>query len=127
MSAPLVSIMVPVHNRRALLPDCLKSALAQTCRDLEVVVVDNASTDGTWEVCRQFARADARVRIFRNPENIEPVRNWQRWAALYDVDRLRRFAANRDRKLPASRSRISVVFACSVRAAWCVFPESAPL
>jgi len=34
MSAPLVSIMVPVHNRRELLPHCLKSALAQTCRDL---------------------------------------------------------------------------------------------
>jgi glycosyltransferase involved in cell wall biosynthesis len=78
MSAPLVSIMVPVFNRRRLLVDCLRSALAQTCRDLEVVVVDNASTDGTWEVCREFARDDSRVRIFRNAENIGPVRNWQR-------------------------------------------------
>jgi glycosyltransferase involved in cell wall biosynthesis len=78
VSAPLVSIMVPVYNRCQLLADCLKSALAQTCRDLEVVVVDNASTDGTWDVCREFARADRRVRIFRNPENIGPVRNWQR-------------------------------------------------
>jgi glycosyltransferase involved in cell wall biosynthesis len=78
MSSPLVSIMVPVYNRSALLPDCLKSALAQTCRDLEVVVVDNASTDGTWDVCREFARDDSRVRIFRNAENIGPVRNWQR-------------------------------------------------
>ena len=78
MSAPLVSVMVPVYNRRVMLGDCLVSALAQTHRDLEVVVVDNASTDGTWEVCRQFARADSRVRIFRNSENIGPVRNWQR-------------------------------------------------
>ncbi|HLN04587.1 MAG TPA: glycosyltransferase family 2 protein [Bryobacteraceae bacterium] len=78
MSAPLVSIMVPVYNRRALLADCLKSALAQTSRDLEVVVVDNASTDGTWDLCQEFARADSRVRIFRNAENIGPVRNWQR-------------------------------------------------
>ncbi len=78
MNAPLVSIMVPVYNRRDLVADCLKSALAQTCRDLEVVVVDNASTDGTWDVCRHFARADSRVRVFRNAENIGPVRNWQR-------------------------------------------------
>jgi len=78
MSAPLVSIMVPVYNRRRMLADCLKSALSQTCRDLEVVVADNASTDGTWDVCREFARADSRVRIFRNSENIGPVRNWQR-------------------------------------------------
>jgi len=78
MSSPLVSIMVPVFNRRDLLAGCLKSALSQTCRDLEVVVVDNASTDGTWDVCREFARLDARVRIFRNDENLGPVRNWQR-------------------------------------------------
>jgi glycosyltransferase involved in cell wall biosynthesis len=78
MSAPLVSIMVPVYNRRGFLADCLKSALAQSCRDLEVVVVDNASTDGTWELCRAFAQADSRVRIFRNAENIGPVRNWRR-------------------------------------------------
>jgi glycosyltransferase involved in cell wall biosynthesis len=78
MGSPLVSIMMPVYNRRALLADCLKSALAQTFRDLEVVVVDNASTDGTWDVCREFARLNSRVRIFRNAENIGPVRNWQR-------------------------------------------------
>src|SRR5579872_5687154 len=78
MSAPLVSIIVPVYNRRRLLAECLESALDQTWRDMEVVVVDNASTDGTWDVCRAFARADSRVRIFRNPENIGPVRNWQR-------------------------------------------------
>jgi glycosyltransferase involved in cell wall biosynthesis len=78
MSAPLVSIMVPVYNRRRLLAECLESALAQTWRDLEVVVVDNASTDGTWDICRDFARADSRVRIFRNSEDIGPVRNWQR-------------------------------------------------
>ncbi len=78
MSAPVVSIMVPVHNRRGFLADCLKSALAQSFSDLEVVVVDNASTDGTWEVCRAFAEADSRVRIFRNAGNIGPVRNWRR-------------------------------------------------
>jgi len=78
MSVALVSVMVPVYNRRHLLPACLESALAQTLRDLELVVVDNASTDGTWEVCQEFARADSRVHIFRNAENIGPVRNWQR-------------------------------------------------
>jgi glycosyltransferase involved in cell wall biosynthesis len=46
--------------------------------DLEVVVVDNASTDGTWNVCQEFASRDRRVRIFRNETNIGPVRNWRR-------------------------------------------------
>jgi glycosyltransferase involved in cell wall biosynthesis len=78
MSAPLVSILVPVYNRREFLSACLDSALSQTHRDLEIIVIDNASTDGTWDVCREYAARDRRVRIFRNPENIGPVRNWQR-------------------------------------------------
>jgi glycosyltransferase involved in cell wall biosynthesis len=56
----------------------VQSALAQTLTDLEVVIVDNQSTDETWPICERLARSDARVRIFRNDSNIGPVRNWQR-------------------------------------------------
>lgn len=78
MSGPLVSIMIPVYNREILIRFCIDSALAQTEHDIEVVVVDNASTDGTWDVCQEYARLDSRVRVFRNDENIGPVRNWLR-------------------------------------------------
>jgi len=73
-----VSILIPVYNREQLLGPCIQSALDQTVADMEVIVVDNASTDGTWEVCQEFAGRDQRVRIFRNETNIGPVRNWQR-------------------------------------------------
>jgi glycosyltransferase involved in cell wall biosynthesis len=46
--------------------------------DLEVVVVDGASTDDTWDVCLQYADADPRVRVFRDPTNTGPVRGWWR-------------------------------------------------
>lgn len=75
---PAVSLMVPVFNRAELLVPCLDSALAQTEPDLEVVVVDGASTDGTWEVCLRYAAADPRVRIFRDSVNTGPVRGWWR-------------------------------------------------
>jgi len=78
MTVSTVSILIPVYNREKLLAPCIQSALDQTMTDLEVVIVDNASTDGTWEVCREFAGRDQRVRIFRNETNIGPVRNWQR-------------------------------------------------
>ena len=78
MSAPFISVLVPVYNREGLLPACLESACAQTVRDLEVIVVDNASTDATWDICRRFAERDPRIRIFRNETNIGPVRNWRR-------------------------------------------------
>jgi glycosyltransferase involved in cell wall biosynthesis len=74
----LVSILIPVYNREQLLGSCIQSALNQTVADLEVIISDNASIDGTWEVCKEFANRDHRVRIFRNETNIGPVRNWQR-------------------------------------------------
>jgi len=61
-----------------LIGPCIQSALDQTLSPFEVVVVDNASTDATWEVCQSFAQRDERVRIFRNECNVGPVRNWKR-------------------------------------------------
>ncbi len=75
---PLVSLLVPTFNRADLLVPCLDSALSQTMADLEVVVVDGASTDGTWDVCLRYAAADARIRVFRDPANTGPVRGWWR-------------------------------------------------
>ncbi|OIQ89293.1 putative glycosyltransferase EpsE [mine drainage metagenome] len=73
---PKVSILIPVYKREAIIGECIQSALDQSFTDLEVVVVDNASDDGTWQICQQFAAKDHRVRAFRNDTNIGPVRNW---------------------------------------------------
>lgn len=80
MRFPKVSILIPVFNREKYIAECIQSALDQTFVGLEVVVVDNASDDGTWDICQQFAMRDPRVRVFRNKENIGPVRNWIRCA-----------------------------------------------
>jgi glycosyltransferase involved in cell wall biosynthesis len=77
---PKVSILIPVFNRKDYIRECIQSALDQTFADFEVVVVDNASDDGTWETCQKFAASDGRVRIYRNKTNIGPVRNWMRCA-----------------------------------------------
>ena len=77
-SKPLVSILIPVYNRENLLGHCIESALNQSFIDFEVIVVDNASIDGTWDVCQYYAGLDPRVRIFRNEVNLGPVRNWRR-------------------------------------------------
>lgn len=76
--SPLVSVLIPVYNRETLLAPCVQSALEQTVADVEIVLVDNASTDGTWKLCQELAAKDGRIRIFRNDSNLGPVRNWLR-------------------------------------------------
>ncbi|AQT93349.1 glycosyltransferase family 2 protein [Pseudomonas azotoformans] len=74
----LVSILIPVYNRVDIIAETLSSALAQTYEQVEVVVVDNASTDNTWAVICEYAEKDSRIRPFRNASNLGPVRNWLR-------------------------------------------------
>lgn len=80
-SHPCVSILIPVFNREKFIGEAIQSALNQTYSDFEIVIVDNASVDGTWEVCREFSDKYPNIRIFRNDQNIGPVRNWQRCVA----------------------------------------------
>lgn len=79
--SPLVSILVPVYNRENLVAACIRSACEQTVSDCEIVVVDNASTDGTLAVCQKLAALDPRIRVFSNDSNLGPVRNWHRCIA----------------------------------------------
>lgn len=76
MQKPLVSILIPVYNREKLIVDTIRSALDQDYENFEVVVVDNCSTDDTWERIKCIAALDSRVRAFRNDSNIGPVKNW---------------------------------------------------
>jgi hypothetical protein len=62
-SAPLVSVIVPAFNVGPLLTDCLRSITTQTYPHLEVIVVDDGSTDRSADVVRGFAARDARVRL----------------------------------------------------------------
>jgi glycosyltransferase involved in cell wall biosynthesis len=80
--AVTVSICIPTYNGARYLKECLDSALAQTFRDFEVVVVDDGSTDSTMDVARQYSRSDARLRIWKNERNLGLVENWNRCVRL---------------------------------------------
>jgi glycosyltransferase involved in cell wall biosynthesis len=66
---PKVSIGMPVYNGAPYLHKALDSLLAQTFRDFELIISDNASTDRTPEICREYAAQDARIRYIRQTEN----------------------------------------------------------
>lgn len=82
MANALVSIVIPVYNRERLVRDAIESALAQTYRNIEIVVIDNHSTDDTHAVMQEYTQRNARVRCFQNDRNIGPVRNWLRGVEL---------------------------------------------
>jgi glycosyltransferase involved in cell wall biosynthesis len=79
---PLVSIVVPVFNGGRFLRECLDSALTQSHAALELVVLDNASTDDTGDIAEHTARNDPRVRVFRNKSTLKPIENWNRAMTL---------------------------------------------
>jgi GT2 family glycosyltransferase len=68
---PLVSVLIPTYNRVRWAGEALRSALAQTYTRLEIIVGDNASTDGTPDALEAIAAGDERVTIVRRPENLD--------------------------------------------------------
>lgn len=64
-----VTVVVPVHNAGATLGTALRSLLAQTWRDLDIVVVDDASTDATADLAEDWAARDGRIRVLRHASN----------------------------------------------------------
>lgn len=95
-SKTTVSIGLPVFNGEKYLKETLDSLLAQTYRDFELIISDNASTDSTQQICQKYAANDSRIRYYRNEKNIGAPGNFNlvfhlssgeyfKWAAADDV------------------------------------------
>lgn len=65
--APKVSVIVPVYNNELYLRECLDSAINQTLEDIEIICVNDGSTDGSLGIMQEYAKRDARVRVIDKP------------------------------------------------------------
>lgn len=72
---PLVSIGVPVYNDAPRLRNALDHLIKQDYPSLEIILADDGSTDGSREICREYARRDSRIRYFENHQNLGAVNN----------------------------------------------------
>lgn len=77
LPAPYLSIIVPVHNVRAYLRDCIDSVLNQSFQDYELIAIDDASPDGSGEILDEYQAKDPRVQVLHMAENVGlgPARN----------------------------------------------------
>ncbi len=75
---PRVSIGLPVYNGEQYLDETLRSLLAQSYRDFEIIISDNGSTDDTQDICRRYAGQDNRIRYYRETENQGASWNYNR-------------------------------------------------
>ena len=93
MTNPKVSVIVPIYNAEAFLVPCVKSVLAQTLEDIEVLLIDDGSSDSSAVICRHFMQQDSRVTVInKENEGVSATRNLGlKWAkgeyiAFIDAD-----------------------------------------
>ncbi len=117
---PLVTIAIPTFNRAALLRGCVQSALSQTYTNIEVLVSNNASTDDTDEVLREFN--DKRLRVLKQETNIGLHPNWNACVAaaegqyvvfVSDDDRISPWLVERCVGVIGKQSQVPIVVALS--------------
>jgi glycosyltransferase involved in cell wall biosynthesis len=93
---PTVSIGMPAFNGEGCIKQAIDSLLSQTFTDFELIISDNASSDGTEKICRAYASSDKRIRYFRQSQNMGAAANFKfvleqakadyfMWAAVDDV------------------------------------------
>ncbi len=69
-AAPRLTVGLPVYNGENYIAESIDALLGQSFTDFELIISDNASTDGTGDICRRYEKQDSRVRYFRQPQNI---------------------------------------------------------
>ena len=74
---PAISIIVPIYNMEHLMRRCIDSLLAQTFTDYELLLIDDGSKDGSWSICQEYARKDARIGIYHKENGgLSDARNY---------------------------------------------------
>lgn len=67
---PEISVLIPAYNAEKCLPRCLDSVISQSFSDLEIIIVNDASSDGSGVIAREYASRDRRISVFDHPENL---------------------------------------------------------
>ncbi|RYY08256.1 MAG: glycosyltransferase [Sphingobacteriaceae bacterium] len=76
MENPLISIIIPAYNAVKYVEETILSCLNQTYQNIEIIIQDDQSTDGTWELVKKLYSTNTKVKLFRNDKNLGIGDNW---------------------------------------------------
>ncbi len=79
-----VSILIPVYNTEKYIAQAIESVLQQSYAEFELIIVDDCSSDSTYEICAEYAEKDKRISLFRNEVNLGMMANWNYGLSLCD-------------------------------------------
>lgn len=71
MSQPLVSVIMPAYNCQEYVEGALRSLMNQTYKNIEIIIVDDCSTDDSWKIIKRLAKEDTRIKPYRNSVNLK--------------------------------------------------------
>lgn len=93
---PLVSVLMPNYNCEKYLSEAIESILNQTYKNFEFIILDDCSTDNSWNIIQKYAKKDKRIRAFKNEKNLKIVKtrnklfslisNESKYTAIFDSD-----------------------------------------
>jgi len=79
---PKVSVLMPAYNAELYIDQAIQSILDQTFEDFECIIIDDCSTDRTWEIIQRYADQDDRIIAIRNEHNLKICKTLNKWIAL---------------------------------------------
>ena len=83
---PTISVLMPAHNASKFISESIISIIEQTYTDFEFLIIDDGSTDNTWDILTNFAKCDKRIKIYRNPKRLGIVKTRNKLFSLVNSD-----------------------------------------
>lgn len=85
---PVISVIVPVYNAEKYLRECLDSIVNQTYKNIEIILVDDGSTDGSGTICDEYADKDVRIKVIHSTNKELILAYWSKSWSIKLIYRL---------------------------------------
>lgn len=91
---PKVSVLMPAYNAEKYIAEAIESILSQTFKDFEFIIIDDASTDETWDIIQKYSKLDNRIKSYQNESNFKLSKTLNRGIDLADGKYIARMDAD---------------------------------